>query len=167
MEKERQSEGDAVVQFRSSRWFTMFPDEWGILDEETLRAALGMPDERFAMIMEALSLDNIEIFARRYGVGSLQIGYNRMEVGPVTHEDVLDAGSENIEAGIAYREVCTEHLAGILFEYPQEGTFQREWYLRTRDTLFKISYECDFEYKHAERIEVDLIIENLQLAETI
>ena len=129
-----------MVQFRSSRWFTMFPDEWGILDEETLRAALGMPDERFATVMEA---------------------------GDLTHEDVLDAASENIDMGIPYREVATEHLAGILFEYPQEGTFQREWYLRTKDTLFKISYECDVEYKSAERAEVDLIIQNLQLAEPV
>ena len=156
-----------MVQFGSSRWFTMFPDEWGILDEETLRAALGMPDDRFSTVMEALRLDNIEIFARRYGVGSLQIGYNCLEAAPVTHDDVLDAASENIEAGIPYREVSTEHLSGILFEYPQEGTFQREWYLRSEDTLFKISYECDFEYKEAERAEVDLIIENLQLAEPV
>ncbi len=156
-----------MVQFRSSRWFAMFPDEWGILDEETLKAALGMPEERFATVMEALRLDNIEIFARRYGFGSLQIGYNCTESGTLTHEDVLDAASENIEAGIPYREVATEHLAGVLFEYMQEGTFQREWYLRTGDTLFKISYECDFEYKEAERAEVDLIVENLQLADPV
>ena len=156
-----------MVQFRSSRWFTMFPDEWGILDEETLRAALGMPDERFATVMEALKMDNVEIFARRYGVGSLQIGYNCVEDGDLTHEDVLDAAGENIDMGIPYREVATEHLDGILFEYPQEGTFQREWYLRTKDTLFKISYECDVEYKSAERAEVDLIIQNLQLAEPV
>ena len=156
-----------MVQFRSSRWFTMFPDEWGILDEETLRAALGMSDDRFAAVMEALKLDNVEIFARRYGVGSLQIGYNRKDIGAVSHEDVLDAATENIGTGIAYREVATEHLAGILFEYAKDGTFQREWFLRYKDTLFKISYECDFEYKDAERSEVDLIIENLQLAETM
>lgn len=155
-----------MVQFRSSRWFTMFPDEWGILDEETLRAALGMPDDRFAAVMEALRLDNVEIFARRYGVGSLHIGYNRKEAGSVSHEDVLDAAEENIGAGMAYRELTTEHLDGIIFEYAQDGTFQREWYLRTKGTLFKVSYECDFEYKDAERSEVDLIIENLQLAET-
>ena len=154
-----------MVRFRSSRWFTIFPDEWGILDEETLRAALGMPEDRFAMVLEALRLDNIEVFARRYGVGSLQIGYNCKEHGPVKHEDLLCAATENISAGIPYREVATEHLKGILFEYPQEGTFQREWYLGIKDTLYKISYECDFEYKDAERAEVDLIIENLQLAE--
>jgi hypothetical protein len=154
-----------MVQFRSSRWFTMFPDEWGILDEETLRAALAMPEERFTAVMEALRLDNIEIFARRYGVGSLQIGYNRKDIGAVSYDDILDAAEENIGAGIAYRELATEHLDGIVFEYEQDGTYQREWYMRSKDTLFKVSYECDFEYKDAERSEVDLIIENLQLAE--
>jgi hypothetical protein len=155
-----------MVQFRSSRWFTMFPDEWGILDEDTLRAALAMPDDRFTAVMEALRLDNVEIFARRYGVGSLQIGYNRSGSGTVSHEDILDAAAENIAAGIAYREIATEHLDGVIFEYGQDGTFQREWYLRSKDTLFKVSYECDFEYKDAERSEVDLIIENLQLSES-
>lgn len=154
-----------MVRFRSSRWFTIFPDEWGILDEDTLKAALGMPDDRFAMVREALRLDNIEVFARRYGVGSLQIGFNRKTESAVTHDDLLDAAAENIDAGIPYREMKTEHLTGILFEYPQEGTFQREWYLKSKDTLFRISYECDFEYKDAERSEVDLIVGNLQLAE--
>lgn len=153
-----------MVQFRSSRWFTMFPDEWGILDEETLREALGMPEDRFAAVMEALRLDNVEIFARRYGVGSLQIGYNRKDVGSVSKDDLLEAAVGNLEAGLAYRELATEHLAGIIFEYAQDGTFQREWFLRRKDTLFKISYECDLEYKDAERSEVDLIINNLQLA---
>jgi hypothetical protein len=153
-----------MVRFKSSRWFTMFPDEWGILDEQTLRAALGMPDDRFAAVMEALRLDNVEIFARRFGVGSLQIGYNRKDIGAVSHDDLLDAASENVDSGLAYRELATEHLAGIIFEYGQDGTFQREWFLRSKGTLFKISYECDFEYKDTERYEVDLIIKNLQLA---
>ena len=153
-----------MVQFRSSRWFTMFPDEWGILDEETLRAALGMPEDRFAAVMEALRLDNVEIFARRQGVGSLQIGYNRKDVGSVSQDDLLEAAVENLEAGLAYRELATEHLVGIIFEYAQDGTFQREWFLKSKDTLFKISYECDLEYKDTERSEVDLIIKNLQIA---
>jgi hypothetical protein len=155
-----------MVQFKSVRWFTMFPDEWGILDEDTLKAALRMPDDRFAMVLEALRLDNIEIFARRYGVGSLQIGYNQNDAGAVEHEDLLDAAAGNIDVGIPYREIATEHLTGILFEYQQDGTFQREWYLRCKDTLFKVSYECDLEYKDAERTEVDLIVKNLQLART-
>ncbi|MGD9141709.1 MAG: hypothetical protein PVJ42_09230 [bacterium] len=154
-----------MVHFRSSRWFTMFPDEWGILDEETLRAALAMPDDRFAAVVEALRLDNVEIFARRYGVGSLQIGYSRRDIGAVSLDDVLDAAKENIAAGLAYRELVTEHLDGVIFEYAQDGTYQREWFLRSEDTLFKITYECDLEYKDAERSEVDLIIKNLQLAE--
>jgi hypothetical protein len=153
-----------VVQFRSSQWSTIFPDAWGILDENTLRAALAMPDDRFAMVMEALRLDNAEVFARRQGVGSLQIGYNRKQEGSVTHQDLLEAALENLGAGIPYREIATDHLAGILFEYAQDGTFQREWYLRSGDTLIKASYECDFEYKDTERAEVDLIIGGLRLA---
>jgi hypothetical protein len=153
-----------MAQFKASRWFTMFPDEWGILDEDTLKAALGMPDDRFAKVLEALRLDNTEIFARRYGVGSLQIGYNRKRGGTVEQEDLLDAAAVNIDAGIPYREIATEYLTGVLFEYQQEGTFQREWYLRCQDTLFRVSYECDLEHKHAERAEVDVIVKNLQLA---
>lgn len=155
-----------MARFQSSRWFTMFPDEWGILNTDTLKAALGMPDDRFASVLEALRLDNTEIFARRYGVGSLQIGYNSKAGGAVEQEDLLDAAAGNIEAGIPYREITTEHLTGILFEYQQEGTFQREWYLRRKDTLFKVSYECDLEHKHEEIAEVDAIVKNLQLVRT-
>ncbi|HLU61006.1 MAG TPA: hypothetical protein VKZ99_01500 [Gammaproteobacteria bacterium] len=129
-----------MKEFSTEIWSAQIPDDWeGEEDEEGV------------------------VLYRPEGAGELQITVTEKEEGLVDDEDLEYFAAELIEAGHQQKIVRVGELQGLLFEYREEDTWWREWYLAYDELFFYVTYDCDFDARHEEIQFVQDILKSISV----
>ena len=97
-------------------------------------------------------------FTRVEPVGAVQVSAHRKS-GVVTDRDVR----QFIERKRTIRKIRVGEFTGYTTNYPDQGIFWREWWLRAGTTLIYITYNVALEHKDLEQYEVDGVVDSLRL----
>lgn len=125
-------------EFRTDLWAAQLPDGWtGEEDEEGV--LLHHPD----------------------GPGEIQITVSEKEDGLVDEEDLEYFAADLMEDEIPNRIVRVGEFQGLLFEYEEDDSWWREWYLAYDELFFYVTYNCDLADKHEQDHVVQDILKSV------
>lgn len=101
-------------------------------------------------------------FARRDGLGVLQISAHTKHDGDVTFFDVMSTASERCDESVPLDACDVGDFRGLVATVARpEGHF-REWWLSAGPTFVYVTYNCSLEHAGAEDEEVDAVLATLR-----
>jgi hypothetical protein len=128
-----------MTEFKSSWWSLHIPAGWHAEKDEVSTTFSAEPEN-----------------------GALQISAVRNDNGPATDDDLLVFAKDHIEAGAKLKATACGAFTGFYLQYSEDDSFNREWWLRYRDTVVLVTYTCDLEVKGREDRVVDGILKTLK-----
>ena len=125
-------------EFHTDLWKAQIPDGW-VGEEDEDGVLLYHPD----------------------GVGEVQVTVSEKEDGLVDEEDLEYFAADLLEDDLENRIVRVGEFQGLLFEYEEEDSWWREWYLAYDELFFYVTYNCDLADKHVEDHAVQDILKSI------
>lgn len=125
-------------EFHTDLWTALLPDGW-IGEEDEEGVLLQHPD----------------------GAGELQITVSEKEEGLVDEEDLEYFAAELLDDEVPNKIVRVGEFQGLLFEYEEDDSWWREWYLAYDELFFYVTYNCDLGDKHEEDHVVQDILKSI------
>lgn len=100
-------------------------------------------------------------FQSMLGLGALQISSARNDAGPVTDEDLKEFAEGRLPAGIEVKVVTYGSCDGFTAEYAKEGSFWKEWWLRSGHLMVYATYNVRQGEEGLEMGDVERILRSL------
>lgn len=94
-------------------------------------------------------------------VGDIDITAVKKEQDDINDDDLLAFAKAQIEKTTTPQLFETDAAKGFYFEYEDDGTAWREWYLAAGSLLIYITYNTDIENAGMDDVVVDQIIDTL------
>lgn len=121
--------------------------DWWLLD---------LPDE-----WEAEQDDETIVIGDEDGVGALELTTLTRESSDADFSDMQALAEQIVPEGLVGHPVKLAGMAGLYFQYEEEGDAVREWLISDGEILLLISYSCDIENAGLDDGTVDDILDTL------
>jgi hypothetical protein len=121
--------------------------DWWLLD---------LPDE-----WEAEQDDETIVIGDEDGVGALEITTLTRENADADFSDLSALAEQIVPVSSPGKPVTLGGMAGLYFQYQEEGDAVREWLLSDGEILLLITYSCDIENGGLDDATVDDILDTL------
>jgi hypothetical protein len=125
-------------EFNSEWWSVRLPDDWQTEQDDTCAS----------------------IFSES-GVGALQVSAARNSNGPATDDDLRDFAKEHLDSGAPIKPVTCGAFTGFYLHFSMDDIYQRQWWLRSDDTVVLATYTSDLKDKGKEDTVVDGVLNTL------
>ena len=122
--------------------------DWWLLD---------LPDE-----WEAEQDDETVVIGDEDGVGALEITTLERADTSADLDDIQALARQLIAADTTGKPVRLAGMAGLYFQYQEEGDAVREWLLSDGRVLLLITYSCDIDNAGLDDVTVDDILDTLE-----
>lgn len=126
-------------EFNSEWWSVQIPDDWIVEQDDTCTS----------------------VFSES-GVGALQLSAARNSNGPATDDDLRDFAKEHLDASAPIKPLACGAFTGFYLHYSTDDLYQRQWWLRSGDTVVLATYTSDLEDAGKEYALVDSILKTLK-----
>ena len=128
-----------MSEFKSAWWSLQLPDDWSSEAEPDCTA-----------------------FFADSGGGALQLSAARNSNGPATDDDLREFAAEHYDAGAPIQSVVCGAFTGFYLQHSRPGGYQRQWWLRSGDTVVLATWTSDPNQKGNEDAVVDTILKTLK-----
>ena len=97
--------------------------------------------------------------------GAFQVSVARNSEGPATDDDLREFAQEHFDAGAPMTQVKIGEFEGYYLHYGFDDMYQRQWWLRSVDTVVMVTYTCNHADRGIDDHAVDEMVSSLQRIE--
>ena len=126
-------------EYRSHYWSMRIREDWSEQSDETFATFLSPGVE-----------------------GALQVSAARNSKGSATDDDLRDFAQEHFDANAPIAQVEVGEFKGYYLHYRFEDVYQRQWWLRSVNTVVMITYTCSHTDRGVDDQATDEMVASLQ-----